>query len=299
MCGDWEGRRVSQTHCLLTLCGSRHRTALSGAASSPVTWDSLSPVWGCDVTDDRRKSPKPQAGSQSGSPLSPGIPQGPGALGAPAPRRGHLGGRSSVQRQFGPLEAPGPRRPAEPAGTSTRPSGVPRGSPRPTPAPEHPWILAHSCVRPQGPGHGPPSQLCPCRPGQAPLPPRASISLSVTKGQRCGAPLLGFTWRLETTHRVCSPTVGLSGRRCPLLTLHMISRPQTATLVPAASCLTAVGPARAGPEWTELWAGPGAGGSEPPAGTPPSAKLRAQTHGTQRPRGAQPCLVHARLQHPT
>lgn len=152
MCGDWEGRRVSQTHCLLTLCGSRHRTALSGAASSPVTWDSLSPVWGCDVTDDRRKSPKPQAGSQSGSPLSPGIPQGPGALGAPAPRRGHLGGRSSVQRQFCPLEAPGPRRPAEPAGTSTRPSRVPGGSPRPTLAPEHPWILAHSCVHPQGPG---------------------------------------------------------------------------------------------------------------------------------------------------
>ena len=150
-----------------------------------------------------------------------------------------------------------------------------------------------------GRGHGPPSQLCPCHPGQAPPPPRASISSSVTKGQRCGAPLLGFTRRLETVHRVCSPTVGLSGRRRPLLTLHMISRPQTATLVPAASRLTAGRPARAGPEWTELWAGPGAGGSEPPAGPPPSAKLRAQTHGTQHPRGAQPGLVHARLQHPT
>ena len=179
------------------------------------------------------------------------------------------------------------------------PAGCREAHPAPPKPPSIPgyWHTPASIHR--GRGHGPPSQLCPCHPGQAPLPPRASISLSVTKGQRCGAPLLGFTRRLETAHRVCSPTVGLSGRRCPLLTLHMISRPQTATLVPAASCLTAIGPARAGPEWTELWAGPGAGGSEPPAGTPPSAKLRAQTHGTQRPRGAQPCLVHARLQHPT
>ena len=206
-----------------------------------MMWDSLSPLQGCDITDDRMKSPKPRQAHSQAPPLSPGIPQGP------CPAEGSLGGQVLCPQAFCPLEALAHRGWRSLLAPAPGPVGCREAHPtppRPAPAPEHPWILAHRGVQPQGArSHGVPSQLCPCQPGQAPSPPRASTSSSVTKGQRCGAPRLGFTQ--EKRHTVCPPTVGLGGQRRPLLTLRVISRPQTATLVPAASRQTVGRPARA------------------------------------------------------
>lgn len=236
LCGDWEGRRVSQTPCLLMPCDSRHRTPPRCGTACPP----------CRAVTSRTtggKVPNPRQAHNQAPPLSPGIPQGR-QRSESCPVEGSLGGQVLCPQAVWSSGSSGPQRLAEPAGTRTRPSRMPGGSPRPAPAPEHPWILAHCGVQPQAArGPGVPSQLCPCQPGQAPSPPWASTSSSVTKGQRCGAPRLGFT--REMRHTVCPPTEGLGGRRRPLLTLRVISRPQTATLVPAASRQTAGRPARA------------------------------------------------------
>ena len=153
-----------------------------------MMWDSLSPLQGCDITDDRMKSPKPRQAHSQAPPLSPGIPQGP------CPAEGSLGGQVLCPQAFCPLEALAHRGWRSLLAPAPGPVGCREAHPtppRPAPAPEHPWILAHRGVQPQGArGHGVPSQLCPCQPGQAPSPPRGLHLLICVKGaaMRCSPP---------------------------------------------------------------------------------------------------------------
>ena len=138
LCGDWEGRRARPPASSRRVSSG---TRLPHDVGQPV------PLAGCDITDDRR-SPRPRQAHRQAPLFSPGIPQGP------CPVEGSLGGQVLCPQAVLSSGSSGPQRLAEPAGTSTRPSGMPGGSPHPA-QPQPPstpgyWHTAASSQR--GPG---------------------------------------------------------------------------------------------------------------------------------------------------
>lgn len=152
---------------------------------------------------NRRKSPKPQAGSQSGSPSQPWNPTGARGSQSPCPMEGSLGGQVLCPEA---VLSSGSSWPTEASGACWHQHQAQRGARRPTPPNPSPRasLDTGTLLRPPtgGRGHGAPPQLCACHPGQAPPAPRASISSSATNGQQCGAPLLGFPQTRDCAERV-------------------------------------------------------------------------------------------------
>lgn len=230
LCGDWEGRRVSQTHRLFTLCDSRHRIAplwpsfLPRDTGQPVP---LVGLWHHGQQEEKSQTPgwltvrlslsalEPHRGPR----LSEPLPHGGVARGAGPLSRGSFvlwkllahGGQRSLL-----APAPGPAGCQKAHPTQPQPPSIPGY-----------WHTPASTHRGPGP-RGSTSALC--------LPPwtgpSGSPGLHLLVCDKRAA-MWGSPPRISPDQRLCRESAH------PPLTLHVISRPQTATLAPAASRLTA------------------------------------------------------------